>query len=266
MANPFSYLWFGQIQNNTYWWDGDLVDFFDKDKRVMNTTLIQPVMSVQFTEDSRLICRPIVPINSFSTLDGFDIIEGEEEDVTITSDWDRKTGLGDIILWTAYSPQYTPPFVYGFGPTIMMDTATSEWLGTGKWSAGPMGTIMYITDEWITGCIAQHWWSFAGDGSRDSVSLTDFQPVIRYRFSQTTSAGYAGNIQYNWNADSDEALRLPLGGGISTMVKLGRLPLTVGTEFYYFAETPDLFGPEYQLRVFFSTVFPAPEWARIPLL
>jgi len=47
-------------------------------------------------------------------------------------------------------------------------------------------------------------------------------------------------------------------GFISTMVKLGRLPLTVGTEFYYFAETPDAFGPEYQLRVFFSSPFPSP--------
>ena len=50
MANPFSYLWFGMIQNDTYWWDGDLLDLVNEDKKVMNTTSIQPVMSVQLTE------------------------------------------------------------------------------------------------------------------------------------------------------------------------------------------------------------------------
>jgi len=266
MANPFSYLWFGMIQNDTYVWDGDLLDFLDEDRKVMNTTMIQPVMSTQWSENWRLIFRPVIPIQSFDTISGFNIITDEEEEIIGgTADFDRKTGLGDIVLWTAFSPQYTPPLVYGFGPTIMMDTASDEWLGTGKWSAGPMGTVCYITDKWIVGGIAQHWWSFAGDSDRDSVNLTDFQPIIRYRLSQTTNIGIAPNIQYNWNADSDDKLRLPLGGGISTVVMLGPLPVGIGAEFYYYVETPDTFGPEYQFRFFFTPVFPSPDWSRVPI-
>jgi hypothetical protein len=254
------------IQNDTYWWDGDLLDFLDEDKKVMNTTLIQPVMSLQLTEKWKMIFRPVFPIQSFDTISGFDIITDDQEEIIGgTADFDRKTGLGDILLWTAFTKNYRPPLVYGFGPTIMMDTASSKWLGTGKWSAGPMGLAAYITDKWIFASVAQHWWDFAGDNDRDSVNLTDFQPIIRYRLSPQTNIGIAPNIQYNWNGGSGDKLRLPIGGGISTVVMLGPLPLAIGAEYYYYAETPDTFGPEHQLRVIFTPVLPSPAWSRIPL-
>ena len=36
MANPFSHLWFAMIQNDTYWWNGDLLDSMNEDTKVMN--------------------------------------------------------------------------------------------------------------------------------------------------------------------------------------------------------------------------------------
>jgi hypothetical protein len=259
MANPLSYLWFGQIQNETSWWDGDLLDLVNKNERRMNVTRIQPVMSMQLTEEWKMIFRPIIPINSFDSIRGWDIITDDpDEGPVIVTDWDRETGLGDIVLWTAFSNYYQPPFVYGFGPTIMLDTASRDELGTGKWSAGPMGLVSYITDKWILGSIVQHWWSFTGDSDRDSVNLTDWQPIIRYRISETTNIGYAPNIQYNWNAPSGDKLRLPLGAGITTVVKLGPLPVSIGVDYYYYAETPDSFGPEQMLRFTFTPVFPSP--------
>jgi hypothetical protein len=168
-------------------------------------------------------------------------------------------------LWTAFSPQYKPPLVYGFGPTIMMDTASSDELGTGKWSAGPMATVAHIRDKWILGAVAQHWWSFAGDPNRDAVNLTDFPPIIRYRISQTTNIEMAPHIQYSGSAASGERLRLPVGLGMSTVAMFGKLPVGVGVEAYYFVESPDTFGPEWGLRVFFTPVLPAPEWSKVPL-
>lgn len=265
MANPFSYLWFGMIQNDTYWWNGDLLDSMNEDTKVMNTTMLQPVLSIQLTEEWKMIFRPVIPIQSFDTIPGFDIIEDEPEGSINSTDWDRKTGLGDILLWTAFTNHYQPPLVWGFGPTIMMDTASDDTLGTGKWSAGPMALAAHISDKWIIAGVAQHWWSFAGDSARDSVNLTDFQPIIRYRLSAQTNIGTAPNIQYNWSAESGEQLRLPIGGGISTVVKLGRLPIAIGVEYYYMVETPDMFGPEHQIRFVFTPVFPAPEWSRNPL-
>jgi hypothetical protein len=214
-----------------------------------------------------MIFRPVIPINSFRTIEGFNIPEDEPTGTSnsITADFDRETGLGDIVLWTAFTNHYKPPFVYGFGPTVMMDTASDKSLGTGKWSAGPMGMATYIGEKWILGAIAQHWWSFAGDDDRNSVNLTDFQYIIRYRLTKETNIGMAPNVQYNWDAAGGERLRLPVGIGADTLVYLGPLPVKIGLEYHYYLEQPDAYGPQHLLRFVFAPVVPAPGWSRKPL-
>ena len=266
IANPFSYLWFGMIQNDTYWYSGHALDLLNEGDKIVNSTLIQPVMSFALSEKWRVISRPVFPIVSVDTVSGFNFITDEPEGPRITADFKRKTGLGDIVLWNAFSPKYTPPLVYGFGPTIMMDTASDKWLGTGKWSAGPMGTIAYITDKWIVAGVAQHWWSFAGDSDRNDVNLTSVQPIVRYRLSKTTNIGIAPDIRCNWAAPHGGRWTVPLGGGISTVFMLGKLPVGVGAEYYYYVERPDILGPEHQVRFFITPVLPAPKWSRKPII
>jgi hypothetical protein len=263
--NPLSYLYLLWVQNDTMWFSGDALDKLDEDDKVMNTTLIQPIMPIQLTENWKAIFRPIIPINSFDTISGLDVIESEEEDPTLVADFDRETGLGDIVLWTAFSNQYKPPNVFGFGPTVMMDTASDDSLGTGKWSAGPMALAFHIGDKWIYGAVAQHWWSFAGDDDRDSVNLTDVQYVLRYRVTPMTNIGFGPNIRINWDADSDNKWSVPVGLGADTLVKLGPLPAKIGFEAYHYVEKPDDFGPEWQIRFLFVPVIPSPKWSQKPL-
>ncbi len=68
MLNPLSYLWLAFIQNDTTWYDGDLMDQLNEDSKVQNTTLIMPVLSMQLTEEWKAIIRPVIPINSFNTV------------------------------------------------------------------------------------------------------------------------------------------------------------------------------------------------------
>ncbi|MEN8757715.1 MAG: hypothetical protein ABF303_04565 [Desulfobacterales bacterium] len=274
LANPLSYLWLMFTQNDTKWYDGDLLDRLGEDAKVQNTLLIQPVMSMQLTEEWKTILRPVIPINSFETVGNVDITTGTVPDIT-GIDFDRETGLGDIILWNAFSNQYKPPFIWGFGPTVMMPTATDDQLGTGKWSAGPMALAFNISEKWILGGVFQHWWSFAGDDDltintslgpatveRPDVNLTDFQYVLRYRVTPETNIGMGPNIQYNWETDE---LSLPVGMGFDTMIKIGKLPVKIGAEAYYYVAQDDDFGPEWQLRLFFVPVLPSPKWSQKPL-
>ena len=271
MNNPLSSLWLMFAQNDTIWMDGDLLDDLGESSQVQNTTLLQPVMPFQLTEEWKVIFRPVIPINSFETVGNVDITTGTVPEITGV-DTKRKTGLGDVVLWTAFSNNYTPPFVWGFGPTIMLPTATDDQLGTGKYSAGPMALAVGITDKWILGTVAQHWWSFAGDDDftintsqgkarvdRADVNLTDFQYILRYRYSALTNIGIAPNIKYNWETDE---LSLPVGMGFDTLIKVGPLPTKVGVELHYYVVQDNNYGPEWQLRFYFSPVLPSPKWSR----
>jgi hypothetical protein len=274
LANPLSYLWILFMQNDTIWYDGDLADALGEDAKVQNTFFLNPVLSFQLTETWKAIIRPVIPINSFETVGNVDISTTTPGTVTGV-DFERETGLGDIVLWTAFSNQYKPPFVWGFGPTIMLNTATDNQLGTGKFSAGPMGLAFSITKKWILGTVAQHWWSFAGEDDlsvntsagpvrvdRPDVNLTDIQPVIRYRLSALTNIGFAPNWRYNWETDQ---LNLPIGIGGDTLIKMGPLPVKIGLELYYYVERDDAFGPKWQIRFLFVPVIPSPDWARNPI-
>jgi hypothetical protein len=270
MLNPLSYLWLLFVQNDTVWYDGDTLDDLDEDPLAQNTTLIMPVLSMQLTENWKTIVRPVIPINSFKTVENVNIsIDNPGE---IGTDLERETGLGDIVLWTAFSNQYDAPNILGFGPTIMLDTASDDRLGTGKNSAGPMALAFHQTDKWVNGIVAQHWWSFSGDDTikidtdlgaqkvdRPDVNLTDLQVVIRYRYSALTNIGMAPNWRYNWETDQ---LNLPLGIGFDTLIKVGNVPTKVGAEIYYYAEKDDDFGPDWQLRLLFVPVISSPNWSR----
>lgn len=255
--NPLSSLWLFFSQNDTVWYNGDITG---KD-RVLNTLLLNPVMPMQLTEDIKWIFRPAIPINSFESPSGI------KPGVPPSLDWDRETGIGDIVLFNVFATEESakPPNIFGAGFTTMLDTATDDSLGLGKWSAGPAVLGMHITDKWIYGVIYQHWWSFAGDDDRDDVNLSDLQYILRYRLTSETNIGLAPNIRYNWDADSDNALSLPVGIGADTMVKLGKIPVKIGLETYYYIETPDDFGPEWQVRLIFTPVLPSPGWAKNPL-
>ena len=222
MLNPLSYLWLMFMQNDTYSYDGSILDGLGEDAKTQNVTLLMPVLSMQLTKNWKTIIRPVIPINSFETVGGVDISTNTTPAVTGV-DFDRETGLGDIVLWTAFSNQYKAPNIFGFGTTMMFPTASEDQLGSGKYSAGPMALYFHISDKWVLGTIAQHWWSYAGDddltvdtslGSvnveRPDVNLTDIQYVLRYRYSPLTNIGMAPNIRYNWETDE---LSLPVGIG-----------------------------------------------------
>jgi len=263
--NPLSSLWLLFAQNDTKWYGGNLLDTLGESDKVMNTTLIQPVMPMQITKDWKMIFRPVIPINSFNTIEGIDVEPpGGGPGAKLDADFKRITGLGDIVLWTAFSNAYTPPNIFGFGPTIMMDTATDDKLGTGKWSAGPMALAFHVGEKWIYGAVAQHWWSFAGDDNRSDVSLTDIQYVLRYRVSPETNIGFGPNIQANWDADSNNRWTVPVGIGGDTLVNIGPLPVKLGLEAYYNVVSPDDVGAEWQIRFMFVPVIGAPKWSQKP--
>jgi len=269
--NPLSYLWMMAMQNDTWFYDGDMPG---ADKATVNRFTVMPIMPMQLTEEYKLVVRPWLPIYTDK------LPWGEKENFSWTggeigmglpsgiSETDWKSGIGDMGMWAALATNENakPPFVWGVGVTAMFDTASKEQYGTGYNSAGPMGLAFYLGDKWIVGGILQHWWDYSGKGTQanhDGVSLTDLQYVLRYRVGADTYVGMAPDLSYNWKT---ETWNVPVGGGFDTLIKIGPLPVKIGMETYYYAKHgSDQLHNEWQLRIFFVPVLPSPDWSHHPL-
>jgi hypothetical protein len=269
--NPLGELWMLWMQNDSVWLDGDALDKLGEHSKRFNTVTLEPILPLQLTKEWKLIFRPVIPIASYDVPDSVSL--GPPSHIgglpSVDADWDRKTGLGDIVLWNALAKnEWTkPPSIFGFGPTFMLPTATDDDLGTEKWSAGPMGLAFHVGPPggFIFGSVVQHWWSFAGSDNRKDVNMTNIQYVAYYRYSASTNIGFGPNIVANWENGSDDVWSIPVGGGFNTTVWIGPAPVKVGMEFYYYVEKPDEFGPEWQLRMTFTPIMPKPAWSKKPL-
>ncbi len=259
--NPLGYLWLLNVQNTTTWFSGALVDKAKQLGSAQNSTLIQPVLSMQLTPGIRWLSRPIIPVNSFELPSNYTTLTGQFEPAAGQVTFGRTTGLGDV-TWMNYlatNESVKPPDIFGLGVGLRMNTATSEALGTGKWSAGPAAIAVHLDDTWMYGVIAQQFWSFAGDAKRNDINVTSLQPILRYALTRESGIGVMPDWTYNW--ETRRWTQLFVGLGFDTMVNLGPVPAQFGVELHYNLARNDVLNPQWQLRFVLTPVVPAPAWA-----
>lgn len=240
--NPVGAAWMLWFQNDYTRMGGDAVDGHE----YWNSTKFQPVMSFPFemaNDPWNLIFRPVFQLQSFSF------------------DGDRTTGLGDTGLAVAIGPDRLDGIIWGLGVTQLFPTASDDAIGQEKWQAGPAVLLAHLAPKpggFNIGIFGQHWWSYAGDDDRADTSLTDIQYFIQYRLSKTENVGMGPNIQYDWKADSDNALTLPIGLGYSKVTTIGNLPVKFQLEFQYNVVKPDDFGADWNIRFLFIPIISSP--------
>jgi len=93
------------------------------------------------------------------------------------------TGLGDINYSVYLSPAAPGKLIWGVGPSFMLDTATDDQLGSGKWSAGPTAVLLTQPKPWTLGILGRQLWSYAGDDSRADVNQLLHEPFVNYNLS-----------------------------------------------------------------------------------
>ena len=166
--NPIADLISVPFQNNTNFDIGHT----DNTQNVLN---IQPVYPVKIGGGWSLINRAIVPLLSNPA-----VLPGQ----------DRQNGLGDI----TYEGFFAPPtseggWIWGFGPAMVLRTATDERLGAGKWSLSPAVVGLKEAGPWTVGALATQVWSVAGDDNQPNVSAFTLQPIVSYRLDSKQSSG-----------------------------------------------------------------------------
>ena len=185
------------------------------------TLNIQPVVPFKLNDDWSLIVRTILPV--------------VEQSETSIGDGDH-FGLSDTTQSFFFSPNPAPGgWIWGAGPAFLWPTATASALGSGKWGAGPTAVLLKQDAGWTYGILANHIWSYAGDGDRTSVSNTFLQPFVGFTWRDTTSLTFNTESTYNWTA---EQWTVPLNLTLGHIFKFGAQPISFQFGLRYYAAAP----------------------------
>jgi hypothetical protein len=162
---------------------------------------IQPRFPLALNTDWNLIVRPLVP-------------------VTYSPAPEKQFGLGDFQRSFFLTPARVGEWTWGVGPAFQLPTATANALGTGKWSAGPTGALIYSKGPWFAGVLLTQLWSFAG-AHRGAVNQTAVEPDVSYNFESGWYVQFDPSITYDWSATSRDAWTVPIGLDVGKAMQIG---------------------------------------------
>jgi hypothetical protein len=174
------------------------------------------------------------------------------------------TGFGDLYYVGLAAPKKAMDagngkFLWGAGISAGFPTATEDILGAGKYTMGPSALAVYMGKKWKVGMLATNYLSYAGDDSRNDVTLSNFQYFVYYSLNDTTSIGAGPNILADWEQRGiDNKWTVPVGIGLSKTVNFGKMPVRLGAEVHYAAIRPeDIVGTKWDFRFYIIPAVPS---------
>ncbi len=164
--------------------------------------------------------------------------------------FEEATGVGDLLtgLWLGAGHQEGHKWEFGYGLGLQLPTASDSTLGSDKWSAGPSIDVEYRSGAFFAGTIIMQLWSFAGDSDAKDVNMLIAKYFLMYDLNEDwklISIPYG--VTYYWNKPSDEALSLPIGGGVQRNFSIGKQEMSLHAQYFEYVERPSK-GSEADLR------------------
>jgi hypothetical protein len=238
LNNPVAALISVPIQNN---WDFGI----GTANAMKYTANIQPVVPLSISEDWNLIIRTILPVIYQEATDN--------KPGAPASAGQSHAGLGDTTQSFFFSPkQPVGGWILGAGPAGFYPTATTDYLGGGKWGAGPTVVALQQKNGFTYGILANQIWSFAGQQNRQNINSTFLQPFVNYTTKTYTTFGMDAESTYDWQA---EHATVPMNFTVQQLIKIGKQPIAFQAGYRYYLEKPNG-GPDWGLRFTITFLFP----------
>ena len=208
--------------------------------------LFQPSLPYKLTDTTNLFIRPAVPVvisqDVPSSGGGFDS-EGVE--------------LGDVSTDASLAKTLPGGFVVLGGLAATFPTATHDSLGLDQWLLGPEAALAMVRPWGVVGVLVNHQWDIAGEGDYGT-SITAGQYFYAFNLGEGWQINGSPTFAYNHQAASDDKWTLPLAVGVSKTAIIGGRPWKFGVQYWHYVESPDTFGPDYQIRFSISPVVELP--------
>ena len=233
---------------------GDLPGAGDQDSWSL---IFQPVLPFPVgNKGRRVIFRPAVPVLFDQPIFSADKLNADKPG------FDRAdAALGDITFDLVYAGTEMRDkqngFLWGVGLAGTLPTATAADVAGKQWRAGPELFGGVIRKWGLVGALVGNQWNVGG-WDDTGYSVTTAQYFYAVGLGKGWQIASSPVITYDWNADSDRALTLPLGLGLAKTTTLGGKPWKFSAQVQYFVEQPDAFGPEWLLKLTITPVIKNP--------
>jgi hypothetical protein len=185
---------------------------------------MKPVVPITLSNNWNLITRTIIPVVQVP-----DLAPGVE----------GTSGVGDVQLSLFLSPARVGPVIWGAGPVISFPTASQAILGAKKLSAGPTVVVLRIQGHWLFGALIQNLTSVAGPSARADVNQMLIQPFVNYNLKHGWYLVSSPIITANWEVNPSQRWNVQMGGGFGKIVRFGKLPVNMYTQFFRNVEHPN---------------------------
>jgi len=207
----------------------------------------QPSLPYALSDTTNLFVRPAIPIifhqDVPNATGGFDS-EGVD--------------LGDM-GFDALVAKTIPSIgvVLGGGVVGTLPTATEDSLGLDQWLLGPE-VVGAIVRKWgVAGILVTHQWDVAGEDDYNT-SITAGQYFYTFNLQDGWQINGSPTFSYDHKADSDNNLTLPVAIGVAKTAIINGRPWKFGLQYWHYVESPDLYGPDWQIRFVVSPVVKLP--------
>jgi hypothetical protein len=150
-----------------------------------------------------------------------------------------ESGLSNGYTTFFLSPEHGQGFYWGAGPVLYYPSATNAAVGVNKWGSGPSVAFVVKNDgPWVFGAVANNIWTFGGPSpSGDRTNQLLLNPIVSYHLGDGWAIGSSPNITANWITNGGK-WTVPVGGGVSKVIRIGNQPLKLAVDAYYNAIRP----------------------------
>lgn len=205
----------------------------------------QPALPVPLKNGLGLFIRPLIPVIFTTPLPNDGGTEFESSGVQ----------LGNISFDLSIGKTNEKGLMYLVGMAGTIPTATHPDM-EGQWALGPELALASVKPAFVYGVLVSQLW-----GIQDKLVKTNILSG-QYFYAKPLGGGRvigAGPTwSYNWNTEN---FTLPLGTGYSVTKMIGKTPLKLGFQFWYYLARDDFFGSEWTIRFQITPVVPLP-WGK----
>lgn len=211
--------------------------------RTSNSFQVQPVIPLQISKGWLLVSRVIANAVVY------------EPDVARKNG--GTTGLGDINAIFILTPLRAGRLIWGFGPSLLIPTATDRNLGAGKWDVGPSFVVLAEPAWGSVGVAIQNIWSLPGHSNRASVNQIQIETSASYNLPHGWYLVTAPTIDGDWTQARRDRWLVPFGGGAGRTFHIGNQAVDSNVTLYYNAIRPsNQFSPRWQLSLELTLLYP----------